>query len=116
MLKYLFYYTNYASYLTGSTFASNYKEMTGVVCNCDTNGAITAAAITLSVGYLPVKWGKLVPGSSGISQNAGQLLYLVDNTLSITADLSLSTLDFPAVGAGMALTVGSWNFTLPAAL
>jgi len=24
-LKYLFYYTNYASYLTGATFASTYK-------------------------------------------------------------------------------------------
>lgn len=67
MLKYLFYYTNYASYLTGSVFSSTYKEMTGIVCNCDTLGSITAATLTLSVGYLPSKWGILIPGSSGVS-------------------------------------------------
>lgn len=56
-MQYLYYTTNYAAYLTGSTFAYNYKCMKGVVCTCDLGGAVTGLALTLSKGYIPSRVG-----------------------------------------------------------
>ena len=71
MLSYLYYTTNYAAYLTGSTFTYNFKSMKGVVCHCDLGGAITGLYLTLSTGYLPTMWGKSIPGYGAISDNLG---------------------------------------------
>jgi len=90
--------------------------MTGVVCNCDTSGVITGATITLSTGYLPSKWGIQIPGSSGISQNVGHLVYLKDNADLVGGTLSLTALTFPTVGPNMVKAVGEWAFNLPVGL
>jgi hypothetical protein len=79
-MKYLFYSTNYAAYLTGSTFAYSYKKMSGIVCPIDlTNAGLGAASLTISNGYLPAKWGKTIPGFGAYSQNTGQLMYYKTN-------------------------------------
>jgi hypothetical protein len=116
-LNYLYYYTNYAAYLSiGSTFASTYYEMSGVVCDCDTSGAITGATITLATGYLPSKWGITVPGWSAISQQNGALLHLKSNALNIGGPLTTTGISFPAVGPSMTNAVGELSIPLPVAL
>lgn len=67
-MNYLYSYTNYASYLNGVTFAYSYKKMNGVVCPLDLSVAgLGTAALTLSTGYLPSKWGKTLPGYGAYS-------------------------------------------------
>ena len=116
-LNYLYYYTNYAAYLASSTtFSSTYYEMSGVVCDCDTSGAITTATITLTTGYLPAKWGITVPGWSAISQTNGALLHLKANALNIGGPLTTTGISFPAVGPSMTNAVGEFSIPLPVAL
>jgi hypothetical protein len=117
LLKYLFYYTNYAAYISsGTAFSSSYLQMTGVVCHCDNSGAITGASLTLVTGYLPSKWGITVPGFSAVSQQAGQLLYLRSNTGTIGGSLTTTGITFPAVGPNMVNAVGTWSIPLPVSL
>lgn len=71
MMSYLFYTTNYAAYLLGSTFAYSYKSMKGIVCHTDVSGAITGLNLVIPTAYLPSKWGKAIPGYGSISQNNG---------------------------------------------
>jgi hypothetical protein len=116
LLKYLYYYTNYAAYLTGSAFSSNYLAMTGVVCHCDLLGTITNAVLTVSTGYLPSKWGITVPGYSAVSQQSGAILYIKANSVNIGGSLTTTGITFPAVGPNMINAVGSWSIPLPVPL
>lgn len=116
LLRYLYYYTNYAAYLTGSAFSSKYLLMTGVVCHCDLLGTITAAVLTLSTGYLPSKWGITVPGYSSVSQQTGAIAYLKANSVTIGGSLTTTGITFPAVGPNMVNAVGFWNIPLPVSL
>lgn len=79
VMRYLYYTTNYADFLTGSTFAYNYKCIKGVVCSCDLLGSVTTLTLTLSKGYIPSKWGKTIPGYGAVSDHTGKLLYLGSN-------------------------------------
>lgn len=99
-MSYLYYYTNYAAYLTGLTFAYSYKRMNGVVCLLDLSVAsLGSAVLTISTGYLPSKWGKTLPGYGAYSQNNGQLLYINSNYAAITQDLLISgTITLPPAG------------------
>ena len=101
MLTYLFYTTNYAAYLTGSTFVYSYKEMKGIVCHCDLGGAITGLYLTLSNGYLPSKWGKAIPGYGAVSQNTGHLLHLEPNYQNVGNTPTATGIVFPGVGPNM---------------
>jgi hypothetical protein len=116
MLSYLYYYTNYAAYLTGSTFTSSYLAIKGVVCHCDLLGTITNAALTVSTGYLPSKWGITLPGYSAVSQQSGALQYLMANTVTIGGSLTTTGITFPAVGPNMVNAVGFWSIPLPVPL
>lgn len=119
LLKYLYYTTNYAAYLSsGTAFTSSYLSMTGVVCDCDLSGSITGAtaALTLSTGYLPSIWGITVPGYSGVSQTDGSLVYIRTNTVNIGGTLTTSGIVFPTVGPSMINAVGSWSIPLPVPL
>jgi len=120
MLKYLFYTTNYAAYLTGSTFTYSYKFMTGIVCSCDSKGTIGSGAVnlTISTGYLPTKWGKSLPGYGAISVDTGGLSYYNANTgyQSIGNTPVATNITFPPVGPNMVSTVGSWIIPLPVGL
>ncbi len=74
-MKYLYYYTNYNLYLTGTVFSYSYKTMNGIVCPADISVAgLSSASLTISSGYLPSKWGKKIPGYGAYSQNNGQLI------------------------------------------
>jgi hypothetical protein len=66
-VSYLYYITNYAAYLLGSSFSSSYSLMTGIVCACDNSGAISSATLTASSVTLPAKWGLNLPGYASIS-------------------------------------------------
>lgn len=116
LLKYLYYYTNYAAYLTGTAFSASYLEMTGVVCHCDLLASITAASLTLSTGFLPSRWGITVPGYSAVSQLTGGIMYLKANNVNIGGSLTTSGIVFPAVGPNMVNAVGSWSIPLPVPL
>lgn len=117
LLRYLFYTTNYAAYLSsGTAFVSSYLPMTGVVCHCDTTNTISGAVLTLSTGYLPSRWGVTVPGYSSVSSQDGTLLYLKTNALTIGGTLTASGIVFPTVGPNMVNAVGSWSIPLPIAL
>jgi hypothetical protein len=116
LLKYLYYYTNYAAYLTGSVFSSKYYLMTGVVCPCDLLGTITGASLTLSTGYLPSKWGITLPGYSAVSQQTGAILYLKANSVTIGGSLTTTGITFPVVGPYMTNAVGFWSIPLPVPL
>ncbi len=71
-MKYLFYFTNYELYLTGTSFAYKYKKMSGVVCTLDLSvTGLATAQLTLSNGYLPAKWGKTIPGHGAYSNANG---------------------------------------------
>lgn len=99
-MRYLYYNTNYFAYLNGISFAYSYKMINGVVCPLDMAGMSTgSAALTLSVGYLPAKWGKIFPGYGAYSQNNGQLLYINPNQAIIPQDLLISgTIILPPAG------------------
>lgn len=105
-LNYLFYTTNYAAYLTGSTFTYNYKLMYGVICHADIGGGISGLYLTLSTGYLPAKWGKAIPGYGAISQNTGGLIRLKSNYASVGNTPSATGVVFPGVGPNMNKAVG----------
>jgi hypothetical protein len=106
MVKYLYYTTNYAAYLTGSTFTYSYKSMKGVVCHCDLSGAISGLYLTLSTGYLPSRWGKAIPGYGAVSKQTGELLYLKNNYQNVGNTLTATGIVFPAVGPSMTKAVG----------
>lgn len=116
ILKYLYYVTNYAAFLTGSTFTSSYKEMTGIVCHSDTSGSITSASLTFSTGYLPSKWGISLPGYGAVSRHTGHLQYLRSNNQNVGGSLAITNITFPTVGPNMVEAVGSWWFDLPVPL
>ena len=117
-MNYLFYYTNYAAYLGGTTFTYSYKMMNGVVCPLDLSVAgLSTAVLTMSSGYLPSKWGKTLPGYGAYSQNNGQLLYINTNYASITQDLIISgTVTLPPAGPLLVRSVGEFIIPLPAPL
>jgi hypothetical protein len=117
LLRYLYYSTNYAAYLSsGTAFVSSYLPITGVVCHCDVLGTITNAVLTVSTGYLPSRWGITVPGFSSVSSQDGALLYLRANTVNIGGSLTTTGIVFPTVGPSMVNAVGSWSIPLPVAL
>lgn len=90
-MNYLYYYTNYNAYLTGTTFAYSYKKMNGIICPTDLSvTTVTTAALTISTGYIPSKWGKTLPGWGAYSQNTGHLLYLKNNFEAVGTDLVIS--------------------------
>ena len=107
-MSYLFYNTNYASYLTGQAFVYSYKKISGIVCPTDLSaGAMSSASVTVATGYLPSKWGKTPPGWGAYSQNTGHILYLKSNYQSITNDLSIVTaVALPPAGPTMKKIVG----------
>lgn len=105
-MTYLYYTTNYNAYLTGSTFAYSYKSMKGIVCNCDTSGAITGLYLSISEGYVPSRWGKSIPGFGAISNHLGGLLYLRTNYINVANTPTASGIVFPAVGPNMVRAVG----------
>ena len=90
IMKYLLYQTNYDDYLTGSTFAYTYKDMKGVVCFADSGTAVTSAQLTVSEGYIPAKWGLIIPGFGGYSSNTGNLYSRKTNYYNIPAVLSIT--------------------------
>jgi hypothetical protein len=116
VMRYLYYTTNYAAYLTGSTFAYNYKCMKGVVCTCDLGGAVTGLALTLSKGYIPSKWGMAIPGSGAVSDNTGRLRYLGANFQNVGITPILTGVTFPGVGPNMKKAVGVFSMVLPVSL
>lgn len=84
-LQYLYYYTNYDAYLTGTTFSYSYKQQKGFVCFSDTSSvAATSLVLTISSATLPAKWGKTLPGYGAYSQNNGILQDLKTNANSIS--------------------------------
>lgn len=115
-MSYLYYYTNYAAYLTGSSFAYTYKQMTGVVCTCDIGGNIASASLTISTGYLPSKWGVSLPGNGAISRNDGSLVYKAGNIQPIGVNLTITGITFPTVGPSMINAVGVWSIPLAVGL
>ncbi len=117
-MNYLYYYTNYALYLSGTTFAYSYKKMNGIVCPLDLSVAgLSTAALTLSTGYLPAKWGKTIPGYGAYSQNNGQLLYINTNFASIGQDLIITgTITLPPAGTLLVKSVGQFVIPLQASL
>jgi hypothetical protein len=116
MFSYLYYTTNYAAYLTGSTFTYSYQIMKGIVCSCDTSGAITALTLTVSTGYIPAMWGLSIPGYGAISQNNGALLYYNSNYQKISQTLTATSVTFPGVGPNMVNAVGVFSILLPVQL
>ena len=117
-LSYLYYLTNYAAYLTGSTFSSSYLLMTGIVCSCDVSGSITTATLTVSTVSLPAKWGLNLPGYGAISDYDGTLKFINSNVnyQKIGSSLTVSNITFPAVGPNMMKSVGNWVIPLPVGL
>lgn len=117
-LSYLYYITNYAAYLLGSTFSSSYNLMTGIVCSCDNSGAISSVTLTASSVTLPAKWGLNLPGFASISESDGSLRFVNSNTnyQKIGTALTVSNITFPAVGPNMIRSVGSWVIPLPVGL
>ncbi len=107
-MSYLYYYTNYAQFITGTTFAYSYKKMTGIVCPLDQSvTGLSTASLTLSSGYLPAKWGKTIPGYGAYSQNTGRLMYINTNFAAIGQDLVISgTVVLPPAGALLVRSVG----------
>ena len=117
-MNYLYYYTNYNLFLTGTTFAFSYKRMSGVVCPTDiTTAGLTTASLTVSNGYLPAKWGKTIPGNGAYSQNTGQLLYINTNFEIIGQNLLISgTVGLPPAGPLLEKSVGEFVIPLQSAL
>lgn len=122
-MNYLYYYTNYAAYLTGASFLYSYKRMSGLVCPLDSSVAgLTTAQLTVSNGYLPSKWGKKIPGFGAYSQNTGQLLYyrtndVLDSALKLPLDLDVSgSITLPPAGDLLVRSVGEFIIPLPAPL
>lgn len=117
-LSYLYYYTNYALYLTGTTFSSFYYLMTGIVCSCDLSGSISTATLTASSVTLPANWGLNLPGYGAISDYDGSLKFINSNInyQKIGSSLTVSNITFPPVGPSMTKSVGSWVIPLPVGL
>lgn len=117
MLKYLYYTTNYAAYLLGSTFTFSYKSMKGIVCHCDISGSINGlGSLVIATGYIPSKWGIAIPGYGAVSQNTGHLLYLRPNYQNVGNTPTASGITFPAVGPNMIKAVGVFGIPLPVPL
>ena len=118
-MNYLLYQTNYDDYLTGSSFTYTYKDMKGVVCFADTGTSVTGATLTVSEGYIPAKWGLIIPGYGGYSSNTGSLYsrranyYNIPTALSITNTSKIVT---PTMGPNLIKSVGKWVITLPVAI
>jgi hypothetical protein len=117
-LSYLYYITNYAAFLTGTSFSSKYQRMNGIVCPLDsTIASLTTASLIVSSGYLPSKWGATIPGYGAYSQNLGQLLGMKTNSMNIGQILSISgTITLPPAGPLLNNIVGQFVIPLPASL
>lgn len=107
-MNYLYYFTNYALYLTGTAFSYSYKRMSGIVCPFDlVHTNLATAQLTISNAYLPAKWGKTIPGYGAYSNTNGQLLYLRGNTITIGQDLVINgTVTLPPAGPLLIRSVG----------
>lgn len=114
--SYLYYTTNYAAYLTGTTFAYNYQIMKGIVCSCDLSGSIGGLYLVIPTGYIPSMWGITIPGYGAISDHLGQLRYLKSNYYNVGSALTASTITYPPVGPNMVNAVGVFAITLPVQL
>jgi hypothetical protein len=118
-LSYLIYDTNYESFLTGSSFTYEYKDMKGVVCFTDSGNSVSAASLTISEGYIPSKWGLTLPAYGAYSDDDGNLLDANTNYMDVPAALSISdlgSLDTPMMGPSLEKSVGQWLITLPVAI
>jgi hypothetical protein len=119
ILNYLLYSTNYAAYLTGSSFVYQYKNMKGVICYTDTGNSIASAQLTVASSKIPTRWGLNLPGYGAYSQNTGNLLVYNTNYMAVPASLQItntSTIITPTMGPNLVKTVGSWIIPLPVAL
>ena len=118
-MTYLLYQTNYDAFLTGSTFTYTYKSMRGLVCFADTGTSVTSMDLTVATGYIPAKWGLIIPGFGGYSSNTGNLYsrranyYQIPSALTIT---DLNTITTPTMGPLLVKSVGKWVITLPVAI
>ena len=118
-MNYLLYQTNYDDFLIGSTFTYTYKEMKGVVCFADTGTTVTSTDLTISEGYIPAKWGLIIPGYGGYSHNTGNLYSRNDNHYAIPSALAisdLSTITTPTMGPDLVKSIGKWVIQLPVAI
>jgi hypothetical protein len=121
VLNYLLYSTNYDSYLTGSTFTYKYKDMKGVVCFTDTGNSISSATLIVASSKIPSRWGLILPGYGGYSQNTGNLLDKRINytpvpqvkSVNITNSASILT---PTMGPSLVKSIGKWVIPLPVAV
>ena len=114
--SYLYYTTNYAAYLLGSSFTYSYKIMKGIVCSCDTSGSITGLFLTIPTGYVPSRWGVAIPGYGAISDNVGNLRYLNSNYQNVGTAQTATNITYPAVGPNMLNSVGVISIPLPVQL
>jgi len=116
-MSYLYYFTNYNLY-PGTAFVYSYKRMYGVVCVADLSvTGLATAALAVSTGYLPAKWGRTIPGFGAYSQNNGQLLSIRTNFEPIGQDLLISgALTLPPAGPLLVSIVGQFNIPLQSSL
>ena len=116
-LRYVYYYTNYDAYLTGSNFAFSYKHMSGIVCFADTsNAAVSSQILTIASSTLPAKWGKKLPGYGAYSTHLGHLHSIKINFEDVGLTPVASLVDPPIAGALLVRAVGKWVFNVPVAL
>lgn len=118
-MSYLLYSTNYDLYLTGSTFTYTYKNMKGIACFCDTGTSTSSAQITVSSSTIPSRWGLILPGNGGYSQNSGNLIDLKINYMNALSSLQItnaSSILTPTMGPNLAKSIGKWVIPLPVAL
>jgi hypothetical protein len=115
-MGYLLYQTNYDDYLLGSSFTYTYKDMKGLVCFADISNTVTSAMLIISEGYLPAKWGHVLPGWGGYSHYTGNLFSLKENIDEITTVLKIDDVDTigtPTMGPMLIKSVGTWVIPLP---
>lgn len=118
MMSYLLYQTNYELYISQSDpFTYTYKNMKGVVCFCDLGVDTATATLNFATGYLPAKYGLIIPGKGAYSQNTGQLLVMKSNFMNFAGSLILNDpVTTPTMGPNLAKSVGQWVIPLPVAL
>lgn len=115
IISYLYYYTNYAAYLSsGASFVYSYQNITGVVCSLNSTASITTATLTVAIGYLPSAWGTVIPGNGAYSTNTGQLVALASSYENIgTMPSIMTSITFPVMGPSMVKTINYWDILLP---
>ena len=113
--KYLLYQTNYEAYLTGSSFTYAYKSMKGIVCFADSGTSVSGLVLTISEGYIPAKWGLILPGFGGYSNHVGNLLSRRANNNNVPAVLAItntSAFTTPTMGPLLEKSIGKWVIDL----